>query len=161
MCKYCTLGAHFLGVSLLSFIKAVFQLNRRFIQYASLITFLKKVIQYLQHFPQSISHFLISLLAERQLTDGLRSLETGSLMYHLNVCKSACYLKLWKVWWKSGVKFLIAPQLISVSSFTIRRTQCLVGWLSLAKKNSCQRGYPSTCPPTMMAQGCNDDHFHG
>ncbi len=115
---------------------------------------LKKVVLRCRHFPKPISHFLISLLAEKQLIDDLGSWRTGSATHQANLCKGTYGLKLWITWWRSWVRSLIAFPDIPRSSLTVRKTALrrLTG-PGYRKKWSAWK--PHNLPPTMIAKGCN------
>ncbi len=139
-CKDCTLNVVFLESTLpVLFQSRCFRRAGRFscnqslsrvIQY---IFFMKTVIRPFSTFRNPFQNFLMSLLAERQLTTIKRSWRTESE--------------------------LMSRQNISLSSITEGITQLWDGRKSMVQIICDQLGYTTTCPPTMIMKDCKLQKF--
>ncbi len=66
----------------------------RMSQYASFITFYENRFQHFHHFLKCIPHFLIGLLVERQLTDGLSSWRTRAVIHQASRSSFKSFLQV-------------------------------------------------------------------
>ncbi len=106
MRKHCTLSGCFLKSAFAMVFKWSISLHH------SLLSFMKTIIQLLQHFMKSILSF--SDKPSDNLPMLLRSCTTDPAMHQGNLCKGAWELKLWISWWRSYVKALLHVKISSL-----------------------------------------------